>query len=156
MIAQVKMRMDFAEHDIIAGGGENARDVRVAGAQALSLGKENGTSHLSADKYDVPSVVGQERSADRIFLRRAAPGRAVPGVSRVLKASGMNWTVVLELEAENKRALLAAEILSSDVYSSSMDKVRAFVQQGEGCRATLYNYRRRLNGEPSGKTAWSG
>jgi hypothetical protein len=38
-----------------------------------------------------------------------------------LKAAGMAWTEVLELEAENGRAQLAAEILASDVYQSTMD-----------------------------------
>jgi hypothetical protein len=55
-----------------------------------------------------------------------------------LKAAGMVWTEVLELETENRRALLAAEILASDLYRSTMDKVRAFVQLGGGCGATLY------------------
>lgn len=65
----------------------------------------------------------------------------------------MAWTEVLELDADNRRARLAAEILASDAYKSTMDRVRAFVQQGGGCRATFYNYRRRLNGEAAGKTA---
>jgi hypothetical protein len=69
-----------------------------------------------------------------------------------LKAAGMVWTEVLELEEDNGRARLAAEILASDIYQTTMDKVRAFVQQGGGCRATFYNYKRRLNGDPAGKT----
>jgi hypothetical protein len=60
---------------------------------------------------------------------------------------------VLELEAENSRALLAAEIMGSDLYQSTMDKVRAFVQRGGGCRATYFNHVRRLNGAGAGKTA---
>ena len=40
----------------------------------------------------------------------------------------MVWTEVLELEEENGRARLAAEILASDAYQTTMDKVRAFVQ----------------------------
>jgi hypothetical protein len=51
-----------------------------------------------------------------------------------LKAAGMVWTEVLELEEENGRARLAAEILASDA-------LRAFVQQGGGCPVTFYNYR---------------
>ena len=58
-----------------------------------------------------------------------------------LKAAGTDWTEVLELEADNRRARLAAEILASDVYQSTMDKVRAFVQRGGGCRATFFNQR---------------
>jgi hypothetical protein len=53
-----------------------------------------------------------------------------------LKAAGMVWTEVLELEEENGRAGLAAEILASDIYQTTMEKVRVFVQRGGGCRAT--------------------
>jgi hypothetical protein len=60
--------------------------------------------------------------------------------ARELKAAGMDWTEVLAVDAENRRARLAAEILASDAYHSTMDKVRAFVQQGGGCRATFFNY----------------
>ena len=65
----------------------------------------------------------------------------------------MDWTEVLDLEADNRRARLAAEILASDVYQSTMDKVRAFVQRGGGCRATFFNYRCRLNGDANGDAA---
>jgi hypothetical protein len=61
-----------------------------------------------------------------------------------LKAAGMDWTEALAAEAENLRARLAAEILASSSYSSTMDRARAFVQQGGGCRARFFNYRRRL------------
>jgi hypothetical protein len=44
---------------------------------------------------------------------------------------------VLELEEDNGRARLAAEILASDAYQTTMDKVRAFVQRGGGCRARI-------------------
>ena len=66
--------------------------------------------------------------------------------ARELKAAGMDWTEVLAEEAENRRARLAAELLASTAYPSSAARVRAFVEQGGGCRATFFNYRRRLNG----------
>jgi len=47
--------------------------------------------------------------------------------ARELKAAGMDWTEVLATEAENPRA-----------------RLEAFVEQGGGCRATFFNYRRRL------------
>lgn len=34
----------------------------------------------------------------------------------------MDWTEVLELETENRRACLAAEILASDLYQSAMEE----------------------------------
>ena len=64
--------------------------------------------------------------------------------ARELKAAGMDWTEVLAAEAENARARIAAELLASDAYSSTAARVNAFVQQGGGCRATYFNYRRYL------------
>jgi len=53
----------------------------------------------------------------------------------------------LAAEAENPRARLAAELLASTAYGSMADRVKAFVEQGGGCRATFFNYRRRLGAE---------
>lgn len=63
-----------------------------------------------------------------------------------LKAAGMDWTVVLADENENPRARLTAELLANTGYSTTADRVQAFVEQGGGCRATFFNYRRRLVG----------
>jgi hypothetical protein len=66
--------------------------------------------------------------------------------AKELKAAGMDWTEVLAAEAENPRARLAAELLASNAYGSTTARVKAFVEQGGGCRATFFNYRRRLGG----------
>ena len=65
--------------------------------------------------------------------------------AKELKAAGMDWTEVLAAEAENKRARLAAELLASAVHGTTAERVKAFVVQGGGCRATFFNYRRRLD-----------
>ena len=44
------------------------------------------------------------------------------------------------------RARLAAELLASATYASTAARVQAFVEQGGGCRATFFNYRRKLTG----------
>jgi hypothetical protein len=64
--------------------------------------------------------------------------------ARELKAAGMDWTEVLAAEGENRRARLAAEILASAAYDSTAARVKAFVAQGGGCRATFFNHRRYL------------
>ncbi len=64
--------------------------------------------------------------------------------AKELKAAGMDWTEVLAAEAENKRERLAAELLASPEHGSTAERVRAFVEQGGGCRATFFNYRRYL------------
>jgi len=66
--------------------------------------------------------------------------------ARELKAAGMDWTEVLAAEAENRRARLAAELLASAAYASTAARAKAFVEQGGGCRATFFNYRRKLGG----------
>src|SRR5215470_15456999 len=64
--------------------------------------------------------------------------------AKELKAAGMDWTEVLAVEAENRRARLAAELLASDAYASTAERVQAFVEQGGGCRATFFNHRCKL------------
>src|SRR5271166_4611335 len=71
--------------------------------------------------------------------------------ARELKAAGIDWTDVLAVEAENPRARLAAELLASTDYNSTAARVKAFVEQGGGCRATFFNYQRKLGGR--GKAA---
>ena len=66
--------------------------------------------------------------------------------AKELKAAGMNWTDVLAIEDENPRARLAAELLASNAHGSTAERVKAFVEQGGGCRATFFKYRRKLGG----------
>jgi hypothetical protein len=70
--------------------------------------------------------------------------------ARELKDAGMDWTEVLAAEEENRRARLAAEVLGSESYASTAERVKAFVEAGGGCRATFFNYRRKLNGVGNG------
>jgi hypothetical protein len=63
-----------------------------------------------------------------------------------LKATGLDWTEVLAIEPDNPRARLASELLASPAHGGNNARARAFVAQGGGCRATFFNYRRRLTG----------
>ena len=54
--------------------------------------------------------------------------------ARELKAAGMDWTDLLAVEAENKRARLAAGLLASDAYGSTAERIEAFKQKAGGCR----------------------
>ncbi len=56
---------------------------------------------------------------------------------RELKAAGMEWTDVLAAEDESRRARLAAELLASRVHGNTAC-VKAFIEQGGGCRATFF------------------
>ncbi len=64
--------------------------------------------------------------------------------AKELKAARMDWTDVLAAGDGNRRADLAARLLASEALSSTAERVEAFVQQGGGCRATYFNYRRYL------------
>ena len=66
--------------------------------------------------------------------------------AKELKAAGMDWTEVLAAEVENPRARLAAALLADPAYPTTAARVEAFVAQGGGCRATFFNWRRRLGG----------
>ena len=48
------------------------------------------------------------------------------------KTAGMDWTDVLAVEAENKRQRLAAELLASDVYASTAERLRRSSRKGVG------------------------
>src|SRR5271157_3157838 len=67
--------------------------------------------------------------------------------ARELKAAGMDWTDVLATGDGSRRADLAARLLASDAFGSTAERIEAFVNQGGGCRATFFNYRRKL-GKP--------
>jgi hypothetical protein len=69
--------------------------------------------------------------------------------AKELKAASMDWTEILAAEAENKRERLAAELLASDAHGSTAERAKAFVERGGGCRATFFNYCRKLG---NGKT----
>ena len=70
--------------------------------------------------------------------------------AKELKAAGTDWTAVLVAEDQNPRARLAGELLARPAYDSTAARVKAFAQQGGGCRATFFNYRRRLQGGGGG------
>ena len=70
--------------------------------------------------------------------------------ARELKAAGMDWTEVLAAEVENPRARLAAALLADDAYATTEARAQAFVEQGGGCRATFFNWRRRIGSGTQG------
>ncbi len=70
--------------------------------------------------------------------------------ARELEAAGVDWTDVLAVGDGNRREL-AASLLESNGFGSPADRVKAFVAQGGGCRATLFNYRRKLGGANGGE-----
>jgi hypothetical protein len=66
--------------------------------------------------------------------------------AKELKSAGMDRTQVLTEAMENRRARLAAELLASPAYATTAARVKAFVEQGGGCRATFFNHSRWLQG----------
>ncbi|MGE5293774.1 MAG: hypothetical protein ACM3VT_03005 [Solirubrobacterales bacterium] len=78
----------------------------------------------------------KDRTVDGPYLVRKE------AISCQLRIMRMDWTAVLVAEDQNPRARLATEILASPAYDSTTARVKAFTQQGGGCRATFFNYRR--------------
>jgi len=66
--------------------------------------------------------------------------------AKELKAAGMDWIDILAEGDDNRRARLARELLDSPAYDSMEARAAAFVRQGGGCRATFFNYHRKLRG----------
>src|SRR3954452_22822538 len=111
-----------------------------------------------------PSAAEVHRQAGRWFLDREIYDWFAANLHRVrepslrhyvrareLKAAGMDWTEILAAEDENRRARLVAELLASAAHGSTAAQVKAFVEQGGGCRATFFNYRRKLGGRNGDK-----
>lgn len=73
----------------------------------------------------------------RLYLRAAE-----------LRRAGMDWTSALPLTPENLRKRLVMDLKSDKSHDTEESRVRAFVAQGGGCRATYFNYVRRMTVSP--------
>lgn len=69
----------------------------------------------------------------RLYLRAAE-----------LRRAGMDWTSCLPLTPDNLRKRLAMELKADPSYKTEESRVRAFAMRGGGCRATYFNYVRKL------------
>ena len=106
--------------------------------------------HAQAEKWFDDQEIYQWFAANLHRVREPSLRHYVR--ARELKAAGMDWTAVLAGEEENKRARLAAEVLGSENYASTAERVKAFVAAGGGCRATFFNYRKRLSSGNGNRT----
>lgn len=73
----------------------------------------------------------------RLYLRAAE-----------LRRAGMDWTKCLPLTPENHRKRLVMELKADTSHETEESRVRAFALQGGGCRATYFNYVRKLYAAP--------
>ena len=64
--------------------------------------------------------------------------------ARELKRGGLNWKQILPESEGDQRTRLTLELLADDSYSTQEDRARAFITQDGGCRATFFNYAKRL------------
>jgi hypothetical protein len=69
----------------------------------------------------------------RLYLRAAE-----------LRRAGMDWAECLPLTPENRRLRLVMELKSDISHPNEESRVRMFVERGGGCRATYFNYARRM------------
>jgi hypothetical protein len=68
-----------------------------------------------------------------------------------LKRAGMDWMQIVPLAPEDQRQRLVAELQADSSFGTEEARVREFVAQRGGCRATYFNYARRLK-----RNAWKG
>ena len=69
----------------------------------------------------------------RLYLRAAE-----------LRRAGIDWTSCLPITPENLRIRLARELRADRSHATEESRVKAFVALGGGCRATYFNYVRRI------------
>ena len=69
----------------------------------------------------------------RLYLRAAE-----------LQRAGMDWTRCLPLTPESHRKRLVLELQTDTSFPTEESRVQAFINQGGGCRATYFNYRRKF------------
>ena len=63
-----------------------------------------------------------------------------------LKAAGLDWRSMVLQEALPATTSLVAQIKFNTRFTSEADRVREFMRQGGGCRATYFNHVKRLRG----------
>jgi hypothetical protein len=85
---------------------------------------------------------------DWMDARLAAIGR--PSIRHYLRAAelkraGMDWTqAVVTDPAEHPRARVVRELALDPRYGSEQERIHEFKRRGHGCRATYFNWKRRL------------
>jgi hypothetical protein len=137
--------------DIITSGNECCKCFQTLNRNVAALQDRGHVVFFEPSAAEVHAQAGTWFDDPEIYLWFAANLHRVHTPSlrhyvraRELKAAGMDWTDVLAVEAENKRARLAAELLGSDAYASTAERGRAFVERKGGCRATFFNYKRKI------------
>lgn len=74
----------------------------------------------------------------------AAPSMRLYYRTRELKNAGLDWKRVVPESMGNQRSRLALELLSDETYPTQETRAESFTVQGGGCRATYFNYAKRL------------
>ncbi len=80
---------------------------------------------------------------DRLHLI-ATPSMRLYIRASELKNSGLDWKKLLPLAPENWRKRIATQLLSDPTFETQEARAREFTIRGGGCRATFFNYARRL------------
>jgi hypothetical protein len=115
-------------------------------AISVPVGEGYGMPLCYSALHDLPSVIEVYQRFAINLHRVHEPSLQHYVRTTELKAAGMDWNEVLAAEGENRWARLAAKLLASTAYGSTAARVQAFVEQGGGCRATFFSYRRKLKG----------
>lgn len=76
--------------------------------------------------------------------RIAQPSMRLYYRARELKSAGLDWKRVAPENASDQRTRLVEQLLGDDSYPTQEARAQAFCARGAGCRATFFNYARRL------------
>lgn len=95
----------------------------------------------TADWFDDPEIYEWFGSRlDRI----SKPTMRMYVRAKELKLSGLDWKEFCTLSPENPRRNLAIELLADSSFGTQEERAKAFIERGGGCRATFFNYAKRL------------
>jgi len=74
----------------------------------------------------------------------AEPSMRIYYRARELKAAGLDWKRVIPESIDNQRTRLVIELLADENFPTQEARARAFIAKDGGCRATFFNYTKRL------------
>ncbi|WP_148074283.1 hypothetical protein [Bythopirellula goksoeyrii] len=74
----------------------------------------------------------------------ASPSMRLYYRARELKNAGLDWKRVIPESIGNQRTRLTLELLVDETYPTQEARAKSFTLQGGGCRATYFNYAKRL------------
>ncbi len=151
--ALIEEEMSTATNDAAtrAGQGDDGEKRAESSNSVMVRSTARGAAHPGRGRGDSEPPEQAAGVALRLPLRIG--GRTDEQSCRAIVPLGGAGAEAVVREQDRERG--AAELLASDAYGSTGARVQAFMEQGGGCRATFFNYRRRLTRVPRSEIRWA-